>query len=130
MKCPACKTPLVVLEHDGVEVDYCVDCRGVWLDAGELDLLFGDREMTRGYLTAGDLAPHSPEAPRICPICDRLMAKHGTAGEPPVLYDQCRSGHGLWFDRGELAAVLEHGSSVYGGVHVAGWLRAMFGVTP
>lgn len=38
MKCPACKdTNLVMSERQGVEIDYCPDCRGVWLDRGELD---------------------------------------------------------------------------------------------
>lgn len=38
MKCPACEsTTLVLAERQGVEIDYCPDCRGVWLDRGELD---------------------------------------------------------------------------------------------
>lgn len=38
MKCPHCKEPnLVMSERKGVEIDYCPDCRGVWLDRGELD---------------------------------------------------------------------------------------------
>ena len=38
MKCPVCKeTNLVLSERQGIEIDYCPDCRGVWLDRGELD---------------------------------------------------------------------------------------------
>jgi Zn-finger nucleic acid-binding protein len=38
MKCPACQQPdLVMSERAGIEVDYCPQCRGVWLDRGELD---------------------------------------------------------------------------------------------
>lgn len=38
MKCPACgDTRLTMAERQGVEIDYCPDCRGVWLDRGELD---------------------------------------------------------------------------------------------
>ncbi len=38
MKCPVCKeTSLVMADRKGVEIDYCPDCRGVWLDRGELD---------------------------------------------------------------------------------------------
>lgn len=38
MKCPACKdTVLAISERNGIEIDYCPDCRGVWLDRGELD---------------------------------------------------------------------------------------------
>ena len=38
MQCPVCKdTTLVMSERQGIEIDYCPQCRGVWLDRGELD---------------------------------------------------------------------------------------------
>ena len=37
MKCPHCTVNLLMTERQGVEVDYCPECRGVWLDRGELD---------------------------------------------------------------------------------------------
>lgn len=37
MKCPCCNLPLQMSERQGVEIDYCPQCRGVWLDRGELD---------------------------------------------------------------------------------------------
>jgi len=37
MKCPNCNANLVMSERSGVEIDYCPECRGVWLDRGELD---------------------------------------------------------------------------------------------
>ncbi|WP_410497888.1 zf-TFIIB domain-containing protein [Chitinibacter sp. S2-10] len=38
MDCPVCKTErLVISERQGIEIDYCPKCRGVWLDRGELD---------------------------------------------------------------------------------------------
>lgn len=37
MKCPSCNTPLTMSERSGIEIDYCPQCRGVWLDRGELD---------------------------------------------------------------------------------------------
>ena len=36
MKCPKCNQSLVMSERQGVEIDYCPECRGVWLDRGEL----------------------------------------------------------------------------------------------
>lgn len=40
MKCPTCTdTALVMSDRQGVEIDYCPQCRGVWLDRGELDKL-------------------------------------------------------------------------------------------
>jgi Zn-finger nucleic acid-binding protein len=37
MPCPVCKVPLAMSDRQGVEIDYCPQCRGVWLDRGELD---------------------------------------------------------------------------------------------
>lgn len=37
MKCPVCGVELRMAERQGVEIDYCPDCRGIWLDRGELD---------------------------------------------------------------------------------------------
>ncbi len=43
MQCPVDGTTLAMADRQGVEVDYCPQCRGVWLDRGELDKLI-DRE--------------------------------------------------------------------------------------
>jgi len=37
MKCPACNETLLMSEKNGVEIDYCPKCRGIWLDRGELE---------------------------------------------------------------------------------------------
>lgn len=37
MTCPKCSTQLLMTDRQGVEIDYCPSCRGVWLDRGELD---------------------------------------------------------------------------------------------
>lgn len=37
MKCPNCSTELKMADRNGVEIDYCPNCRGIWLDKGELD---------------------------------------------------------------------------------------------
>ena len=39
MKCPACNLDLAMVNREGVEIDYCPKCRGIWLDRGELDKL-------------------------------------------------------------------------------------------
>jgi Zn-finger nucleic acid-binding protein len=37
MLCPVCRVDLVLADRQGIEVDYCPQCRGIWLDRGELD---------------------------------------------------------------------------------------------
>lgn len=44
MKCPIDQTDLVMTERQGVEIDYCPTCRGVWLDRGELDKIIDRSE--------------------------------------------------------------------------------------
>jgi Zn-finger nucleic acid-binding protein len=39
MQCPICEVPLTMADRQGVEIDYCPKCRGIWLDRGELDKL-------------------------------------------------------------------------------------------
>lgn len=45
MKCPVCKdVTLLMSEKKGVEIDYCPECRGIWLDRGELEKLIEQEE--------------------------------------------------------------------------------------
>ena len=37
MRCPVCDVALSMSDRQGIEIDFCPDCRGVWLDRGELD---------------------------------------------------------------------------------------------
>lgn len=37
MKCPSCNETLLMSDKNGIEIDYCPNCRGIWLDRGELD---------------------------------------------------------------------------------------------
>ena len=53
MKCPTCKhTNLVISERQGVEIDYCPECRGIWLDRGELDKIIERNEYTAPRLAS------------------------------------------------------------------------------
>ncbi|MFZ5989309.1 MAG: zf-TFIIB domain-containing protein [Bacillota bacterium] len=45
MNCPLCNVELKMADRQGVEIDYCPQCRGVWLDRGELDKII-ERSMT------------------------------------------------------------------------------------
>ena len=56
MTCPHCDVRLVVSERQGIEIDYCPTCRGIWLDRGELDKII--------ERAAGELAPASARSPQ------------------------------------------------------------------
>jgi Zn-finger nucleic acid-binding protein len=63
MNCPACNVPLAMTDRQGVEIDYCPRCRGVWLDRGEIDKIV-ERELTAyGPMSRRESAPLVPEGP-------------------------------------------------------------------
>jgi len=63
MNCPVCKNAnLVMSERQGIEVDYCPQCRGVWLDRGELDKII--ERSARDISRAPAAVPEHRPAPR------------------------------------------------------------------
>lgn len=51
MKCPKCGSDLEEINHDKIMIDRCTQCKGIWLDQGELELLTqGQAELTKGFL--------------------------------------------------------------------------------
>ena len=108
MDCPVCKNAMITLELADVEIDYCTDCSGIWLDAGELEQLLNDAEDTEKLLKSFKIDPNCTEKPRKCPICRKKMQKI-IAGDstPLILLDRCRNNHGLWFDQGELHDIVD-----------------------
>jgi len=108
MDCPVCKNAMITLELTDVEIDYCTDCGGIWLDAGELELLLGEPEKAKQLLDSFKVDSSSTEKPRKCPICDKKMRKIIVGySKPALLIDKCRRGDGLWFDKGELQDILD-----------------------
>jgi Zn-finger nucleic acid-binding protein len=90
---------MAVVEWRGIEIDHCLPCGGGWLDAGELSLLMtGEPGMLQG-----PIARESGRSDRRCPACRKPMRRGVLAG---VEVDFCSDGCGLWFDRGELAALV------------------------
>jgi Zn-finger nucleic acid-binding protein len=107
VNCPACKNePMIVLELDEVEIDYCISCKGIWLDAGELELLLGDAGEKEALLASFKLDSANKEKSLKCPICRKRMAKALFGEEQQVRIDKCRRNDGLWFDEGELEQVI------------------------
>ena len=110
MKCPACSSPMIVVEHEQIELDYCTDCSGVWFDVGELELLLETMQLKEASLSLDDILT-SPEAEskekkRKCPICGQKMKKATVGHNPEVLIDACPRGDGLWFDKGEVGQLI------------------------
>ena len=63
MRCPNDEATLVMSERSGIEIDYCPECRGVWLDRGELDKII-DRSASMEQAAPAAPAPQAPQAPQ------------------------------------------------------------------
>ena len=99
---------MITLELEDVEIDHCVNCGGIWLDAGELELLLGEPAKAKDLLDSFKIDSRSVEETRKCPICDKKMRKIIVgSSKPTLLIDKCRRGDGLWFDRGELHDIFD-----------------------
>ena len=116
MKCPACKSLLIVVEHEQIELDYCPDCAGVWFDAGELELLLETMQLDHASIALDSVLTspetESDEKKRKCPICQKKMKKSTVGHDPEVLIDVCSRGDGLWFDAGEVGQLVSQASSI------------------
>jgi Zn-finger nucleic acid-binding protein len=63
MQCPTDGTVLVMSERHGIEIDYCPQCRGVWLDRGELDKIIERAATEQGAWAGAPARPTSVPAP-------------------------------------------------------------------
>jgi Zn-finger nucleic acid-binding protein len=64
MKCPVCpNAALIMTDRQGIEIDYCPSCRGVWLDRGELDKII-ERSTQQAPAQAAPQQPHYPPQPQ------------------------------------------------------------------
>lgn len=150
MDCQQCKEPLLTLEQDSVEIDYCIRCRGVWLDAGELNLLPGGGEAgfiqscLMGKAGRGD---RTVKAGRPCPVCGRKTEKgkvdiagvirtdHTSPGRVPgeeapwLSAERCPACLGLWLDGGSLEKLinLKNGGTIQ---PFLDWLQKIFNHQP
>ena len=129
MQCSGCGAPMIVVEYQGVELDWCPACGGVWFDDEELEILMQGAGLDADalHVRAADRAvvQGANERARRCPRCRRRMRKQCVDAHPPVILDACAR-HGLWFDAGELDAVLRATAPAGEWERVAAFLGAVF----
>jgi Zn-finger nucleic acid-binding protein len=110
VRCPVCKDPMIIVEYQRIELDYCTTCLGVWFDAGEMELLTEHLSLDEETLSLHEIwaLPDAKvaEQPRKCQMCGKKMRKVYVGEEPKVLLDICPNRHGIWFDSGEVSQVL------------------------
>jgi len=108
MICPTCKSDMIVVEHNRIELDYCGKCHGVWFDAGELELLLGSLGLDSAISFLNSILEaeetKTDEKKRRCPLCRQKMKKANL--ETKVLVDLWPQGEGIWFDGGEVGVLI------------------------
>ena len=102
MKCPKCISPMIKLLFEGVEVERCTDCHGLWFNPMEREEL--KKRRASEIIDNGD-AHLGSEFNRVngivCPRCESLMIPMVALGHPRIRFEQCTTCGGSFFDAGE-----------------------------
>jgi len=114
--CPNCAEALLVLELDGIEIDYCESCSGLWLDEGELELILASEE-AKSEALVDDIA-NAKALSKVKKRCVRCGAKMEEikVGPDNVKLDRCPLGDGIWFDKNELKHLINSQKDEAGGI--------------
>lgn len=102
MDCPKCGHAMESVVHQGVEVDRCTLCQGLWFDLLEhvrLKALSGSEVIDSGDPQVGSLFNRDDRIH--CPRCGAGMVRMVDAGQPHIWYESCASCHGVFLDAGE-----------------------------
>jgi Zn-finger nucleic acid-binding protein len=105
MKCPNDQTDLVQARRDGIDVETCPKCDGMWLSGQELNQL-EDEAFHLGDDEKGTLVASPRATTRTCPQCSKPMKAFDYRFYDLEL-DFCEDGHGYWLDAGEDKRVLD-----------------------
>lgn len=93
MKCPVCEnTHLLMSDRQGIEFDYCPQCRGIWLDRGELDKLI---ERSNGIAAPSNTSNPMPQASMSIPNSNHIQPQQTMqqAPYPQTQYPQHQKNH-------------------------------------
>lgn len=108
MRCPKCRADMEQLEFEGTEVDRCTICKGIWFDAGEIEVM-RDKEAAIAIDT-GD-ASAGKQSKLIdryqCPRCSGSMVRVVDPQQRHIWYETCGSCYGSFLDAGELLDLSE-----------------------
>jgi Zn-finger nucleic acid-binding protein len=105
VKCPSCSTDLVLTKRNGIDLEYCPSCKGIWLSRQELEQL-EDEVFDFGDDKKGSLIFRATSTTLECPQCGKLMRRFQYRAYDLEM-DFCEDGHGYWLDEQGDKRVLE-----------------------
>ncbi len=104
MNCPKCDQNMETVDYEGIRVDRCVHCKGIWFDmleAEHLKRIEGSESIDIGDPAVGE---QFDQIDRIeCPKCHEPMLRMVDRRQPHIWYESCPVCYGLFFDAGEFA---------------------------
>lgn len=107
MNCPKCQSAtLAQFKVEGVAVDRCSSCAGIWFDAHELGQLLAEDAHQVAALTRGDRDQKLDQKRGLCPRDGTDLLRIYSAIDRRVVLDACADCHGIWLDGGEFAKLL------------------------
>lgn len=117
MHCPSCKKAGLLQSrvYEGVEIDTCANCRGSWLDEGELVKILEIEEesfplaiLNEAIEKAFQGVPKQELATEeLCPKCSKPMSAINYSYSSGIILDRCRE-HGVWLNHQELEKLQAH----------------------
>lgn len=102
MNCPKCKSVMKTISFEGIEVDRCVTCKGIWFDNMEhedLKKMKGSESIDTGDFATGDEYNKIDDID--CPKCNVKMIKLVDPKQSHIWYESCHICSGVFFDAGE-----------------------------
>jgi Zn-finger nucleic acid-binding protein len=124
MRCPRCRVALTADLVSDTLVDQCDHCGGLWLDHRVLERVIDERRRQPTLDVALGRLPvplENVDTRKVvylhCPECGTIMNRRNFGKRSGVIVDVCPA-HGVWFDNGELARIIEF-------VRSGGWERAL-----
>jgi PAT family beta-lactamase induction signal transducer AmpG len=103
IRCPKCRTDMEQVNHEGVEIDRCRDCKGIWFDADEIEALSNKKaaaELDIGNIETGKALDSIRDYD--CPRCGEVMEHTADARQPHIAFETCSACKGSFLDAGEL----------------------------
>lgn len=98
-------------QYEGVEVEVCLQCKGIWLSSDKLNQIIRTQSRTWTKAQQAEILPQTGKAGvpqeeqeqhRDCPECGELMPAFNYQYSSGIIINKCKHNHGLWLDCGEL----------------------------
>ena len=102
MKCPKCDSDMEKVTYENIEIDRCVNCKGIWFDMLEhedLKAIEGSESIDIGDAQVGE--EYNKVEKIDCPVCHTQMIRMVDRKQHHIWYEACTVCNGVFFDAGE-----------------------------